>query len=54
MNKMASACLFGLKVSLIGSLYILSLSSTGNRSMITRSASGLKVALGQDKIPYEV
>lgn len=32
MDKMASACLFWLKVSLIGSLYILSLSSTGNRA----------------------
>lgn len=30
MDKMASACLFWLKVSLIGSLCIPSLSSTGN------------------------
>lgn len=32
MDKMASACLFWLKGSLIGSLSVLLLSSTGNRA----------------------
>lgn len=55
MDKTASACLFWLKVSLIGSLHIVSLAPLGRERVHERQVStGLKAAFGQDRIPHEV
>lgn len=51
MDKMASACLFWLKVSLIGSFCILPSApqGIGHECQISRGWRGV---FGQDKIPY--